>query len=119
MLQPCPHSKRTAIYSAADGTGTPVWEASSAGDGDFFRAKATSSAVFVLPEPFGTVDREGRAAVIDRNDTPWAWYQLEDMRLIAITGGAALISYRGSAQPLGGDPFGMLMSSIWLRSTSG
>ena len=90
------------------------WEAASDGDGDFYRANVVPTGVFVFPDPASAVDKDGCAAIIDGNQTPWAWYRMDDLRLIPLGDQVAVITYRGTAQPEGAEPFSMLMSSAYV-----
>ena len=91
------------------------WDASSNGDGDFYRRNATEDAVFVFPAPTGTIDRATCATIVDSNDTPWRWYEMADVRLVPICADATVMTYRATAQPEDSNPFSMLVSSAYVR----
>jgi hypothetical protein len=91
------------------------WDASSAGDGDFYRANVTEGGVFVFPPPTGAIDRDTCATIVDGNETPWQSYQIYEARLVPLAMGVAVITYRATAQPEGGNRFAMLVSSAYVR----
>ena len=91
------------------------WDASSRGEGDFYRHNVTDDGVFVFPAPTGTIDRETCASVVDGNDAPWEWYRIEDVHLVELCAEAAVVSYRAEAKPDGSNPFSMLVGSAYAR----
>ena len=91
------------------------WDASSLGDGDYYRTNVTEGGVFVFPPPTGAIDRDACAAIVDGNETPWQSYEIDDARLVPLATGAAVITYRATAQPEGGNRFAMLVSSVYVR----
>ena len=91
------------------------WEASSSGDGDFYRRRATPDALYVFPGPAGVLTNEECAGVVDGNDTPWEWFRIEDPRFVSIAAAAWLLTYTSRAQHAGGRAFSMRVSTLYRR----
>jgi hypothetical protein len=94
------------------------WEASSAGDGNFYRRQATEDALYVFPGPTGVLNNEECAAVVEGNDTPWDWFEIEQPRFVQIAEGVVLLTYTSRAQHSGGQPFSMRVSTVY-RAANG
>ena len=95
------------------------WEASSAGDGDFYRRNATADALYVFPGPTGVLTSEDCAAVVDGNDTPWDWFRLEQPRFLELAADVVLLTYTSHAQHRSGQPFAMRVTTIYRARQEG
>lgn len=95
------------------------WEASSAADGDFYRTNVTDDALYVFPGPTGVLTKEDCARVVAENDTPWAWFRIEDPRFLTVSDSAVLVTYTSLSQHEGGKPFSMRVSTLYRRDADG
>lgn len=91
------------------------WEASSSGDGEFYRTRAAPDALYVFPGPTGVLTNEECAGVVDGNDTPWEWFRIADPRFLRIADAAWVLTYTSRAQHQGGRPFSMRVSTLYRR----
>lgn len=89
------------------------WEASSGSDGDFYRTQATDDALYVFPGPTGVLTNEECATVVDDNHSLWAWFEIEQPHFVQLCEGVVLLTYTSRAQPEGGEPFSMRVSTVY------
>ena len=89
------------------------WEALSGPDGaEFYDDLMADDCLMVFP---GLVlDKAGAIAAI-RDAPPWSSFELSDLRLVAVSDGAALVAYRAVAQRAGREPYEALMTTVYAR----
>lgn len=109
---------RAGIHAALLELERAFWEASSGGDGDFYRTRADPEALYVFPGPTGVLTQEECARVVEGNDTPWEWFRIEQPRFLRMTDEVWLLTYTSRAQHQGGHPFSMRVSTVY-RHTDG
>jgi hypothetical protein len=80
------------------------WEKSSVGDGEFYRTRVTEDALYVFPGPTGVLTREECAEIVEGNDTPWAWFAIDDPRFLSLADGLVLLTYTSRSQHQGASP---------------
>jgi hypothetical protein len=95
------------------------WDASSAGDGNFYRAEVTDDALYVFPGPTGVVTKEECATAVEENVTPWAWFRIEEPRFLRLGDGVMLLTYTARAQHEGDEPIVMRASTVYRESEAG
>lgn len=69
------------------------WEASSAGDGDFYRNHAADDAVFVFYT--GTLDKQACVDAIDGHPVHLSHWRIDAPKVVALADDTALLTYRG------------------------
>ena len=85
------------------------------GRGEDYRAHLTDDAVVVVPG--AAITREQAAQAIDA--TPgWDEFEITDDRLVELTPGSALITYRWSSSR-GDETYEALMSSVYVKQPDG
>lgn len=75
-----------------------AWEASSSGNGDWYRENLTEDAQLVFPGVAEPMSRTECADVVDAAMGSWEWYRMEDVRLIGLGAEAAVLSYHAVAR---------------------
>ena len=91
------------------------WESLCKGTGgDFYGALMTDDGVMVLAN--GMVMTRDEVVAALRDAPPWARYEMDDVRVVAVGDDAAAIVYRGTGYRDGaGEPFVGAMSSVYVR----
>jgi hypothetical protein len=74
-----------------------LWEASAAGDGEMYRESLVEEAILIFPSPTGVLDKERCIAGVIGNRTSLVRYSLEDRRVVELSEGSVLLTYRGVA----------------------
>ncbi|MFD9942811.1 nuclear transport factor 2 family protein [Nonomuraea sp. NPDC059023] len=93
------------------------WAAISVGNGDFYRELVTDRTICV--EPDGPQTGAELAADIEANKAPFDDYTLEDVKVLELTGDAALITYRATVRlKEAGFAFQLYMTSVYERGGS-
>jgi hypothetical protein len=95
------------------------WEASSAADGDFYRTQVTDDALYVFPGSTGVLNKDECAAVVEGNDTPWEWFEIDQPRFVQLGEGVALLTYTSRSQRGGAEPFSMRVSTVYRGTDDG
>jgi hypothetical protein len=89
------------------------WEALSRGTGaDFYRKYLTDNAVMVFP---GMVLTREQSLEAMETAPPWKSFQIEEPRMVQLTGDSALVTYRATAQREGEETYSALMSSVYVN----
>lgn len=89
------------------------WEG--AADPDHYREHVDEQAVFVFPPGFGVLRKEEVMAQVGASEGPWIEHRLEDVRVVPLGEGAAILVYRATARAEGEEPFSALVSSAYLE----
>ncbi|MBB5077432.1 nuclear transport factor 2 family protein [Nonomuraea endophytica] len=90
------------------------WAAISVGNGGFYRELVTDRTICV--EPDGLQTGAELAADIEANKSPFDDYTLEDVKVLELTGDAALITYRATVRlKEAGFSFQLYMTSVYER----
>jgi hypothetical protein len=90
-----------------------AWQALSGGTGaDFYRGNLTPDAVMVFP--FGVLERDAAIQAIEKAP-PWATFHLDEARVIALTDGSAIVTYRARAQRTGQAPYEARMTTVFVK----
>jgi hypothetical protein len=74
-----------------------LWEASAAGDGEMYRESLVEEAILIFPSPTGVLDKERCIAGVTGNRTSLVRYSLEDRKVVELSEGSVLLTYRGVA----------------------
>ncbi|MFC4049812.1 nuclear transport factor 2 family protein [Actinomadura syzygii] len=90
------------------------WAAISVGDGDFYRGLVTDRTVCV--EPDGLQTGHELADDIEANKSPFDDYTLDDVKVLPLGDGSALITYRATIRLTEADfSFELYMTSVYER----
>ncbi|TYB47910.1 nuclear transport factor 2 family protein [Actinomadura chibensis] len=90
------------------------WAAISVGDGDFYRGLVTDRTVCV--EPDGLQTGRELADDIEANKSPFDDYTLDDVKVLPLGDGSALITYRATIRLTEADfSFQLYMTSVYER----
>jgi uncharacterized protein (TIGR02246 family) len=102
----------TAVADEIEALERRGWEALSGPDGaEFYTDLLTDDGLMVFP---GAVLDRAQSLQAIAGATPWATYELEDIRVVAAPD-AAVITYHATAQRTGEAPYRALMSSVFVR----
>ncbi|TYK44022.1 nuclear transport factor 2 family protein [Actinomadura decatromicini] len=94
------------------------WAAISVGDGDFYRGLVTDRTVCV--EPDGLQTGRELADDIEANKSPFDDYTLDDVKVLPLGDGSALITYRATIRLTEADfSFELYMTSVYERGGDG
>jgi hypothetical protein len=89
------------------------WKALSEGTGaDFYRKYLTDDAVMVFP---GVVLTREESIEAMEAAPPWKRFRIEEPRIVELTGGSALLTYRAIAQREGDEPYSALTTSVYVN----
>jgi hypothetical protein len=92
---------------------TAVWQALVDGDADADRDLLADDFVGLYPTGYATRE-EHVAAIVDRPSV--RRFDLTEVRMLAVSDGAALLLYRAAYERVGGrEPEAMYVSSLWCR----
>jgi hypothetical protein len=90
-----------------------AWRALAAGTGaDFYRRNLTDDALMVFP--FGVLDRAATIAAIEAAP-PWAWFRIDEPKVVRLAADAALLTYRATAQRTGQAPYTAWMTTVFVQ----
>lgn len=90
-----------------------AWRGLSQGTGaEFYERNLTPDALMAFP--FGLLDREAAIASL-RDAPPWATYQIDDPRVIALTDASAILTYQATAQRTGEEPYLARMTTVFVN----
>lgn len=90
------------------------WQALSDGTaGEFYERILAREAVMLFPG-FGILDRATTLETM-RAAPPWAWFRLEDVRVLTLSADSAVVYYRARAQRDGEPEYRALMNSTYVR----
>ena len=83
----------------------------------FYRSILHDDAVMLFP---GGVRLEGKEAILaSLSAQPWASFQLEEPRVLALSAAAGVVVYGVTARRPGSEPYSALISSTYVRSDGG
>ena len=89
-------------------------EASSSGNGDFYRDNLVEDALLVLPA-MGVLTKDRCVEEVERNRVSWAHFRLEESRIVRLTDGSAIVTSKLTGLLEGEENlFSMLMSSAYV-----
>lgn len=88
------------------------WAAAS--DPEFYRRALTANALMVFPHPAGLLDREAAIGAV-ASAVPWASWTMEDRRVVRLSDGTAVLTYRALARREGQPPYAALVTSVYVE----
>jgi hypothetical protein len=90
------------------------WRALSSDRGAaYYRDQLTEDALMLLPGA-GLLSRDAVIEAIE-GAPPWAWFRIEEPRVMRLTEDSAIVTYRASAQRAGQPEYGALISTAYVR----
>lgn len=93
---------------------TRGWQALSDTTGaDYYEQHLTENAIMVFP--FGMLSRQQAIETI-RAAPPWASFRIEEPRIVALSQGSAVLTYRATAQRAGEAPYVAIMSTVFTQT---
>lgn len=102
-----------AVATELEGLERRGWEALSGPDGArFYRELMADEALMVFPRM--VLDKEETVQAI-AGQSPWASFELSDVRVTMATADSAIVTYRATAQRAGEAPYRALMSTAYAR----
>jgi hypothetical protein len=93
------------------------WDAST--DADWYDEHVAQEGILVFPYGVGAMDKRQVLYTIRANDEEWDAYHFEDVKVIPLSGDAAVITYKATAERADSDPFKAYVSSTYVRADGG
>jgi len=78
-----------------------AWDASSSGNGDWYRDNLTEDALLVFPGLSQPMNRSACVETVDAALGSWEWYRMQDVRVVPLADDAAVLTYRAVARRAG------------------
>jgi hypothetical protein len=85
------------------------------GDADFYRRNLTDDSLMVFAEPVGILTKDQTVQAVAAGPR-WAEVQFREVRVVRLTDGAAVVTYKARARHEGGDSeYSALVSSAYVN----